>query len=387
MGRRETGRKQAGTVWKNQQNLRFGYTTGSCAAAAAKAATYMLLSGEMLTQVSLLTPKGICLYLDIEYITQEQDSVSCAVMKDSGDDPDITDGVYVYAKVRKISTNGLCLDGGQGVGRVTRKGLEQNIGQAAINSVPRKMILEAVEEMRTALEYTQGLEITISIPEGEALAAKTFNPRLGIVGGISVLGTSGIVEPMSEKALTDTIYLEMKVLKKNGHDWCYLVPGNYGSDFLTETLQYNGDLAVKCSNYIGEALDFAVALDMKGILLIGHIGKLVKVAAGVMNTHSRQADCRMEVLASHGAMAGLSSMEVKRLMGCVTTTEALELLRGWGCLSQIMETVTEQIEYYLKQRIGSTAAIGAIVFSKEEGILGQTREVPEILRCIRKEHI
>lgn len=387
MERRSTDWKQAGTVWKNQQNLRFGYTTGSCGAAAAKAATYMLLSGEVPTHVSLLTPKGINLYLDIEYITQEQDSVSCAVMKDSGDDPDITDGIYVYAKVRKIPGNGLDLDGGQGVGRVTRKGLEQKIGQAAINSVPQKMILEAVEEIRTVFGYTKGLEIIISIPEGEALAAKTFNPRLGIVGGLSVLGTSGIVEPMSEKALTDTIYLEMKVLKENGHGWCYLVPGNYGSDFLAETLQYNGDLAVKCSNYIGEALDFAVALDMKGILLIGHIGKLVKVAAGVMNTHSRQADCRMEVLASHGAMAGLSSMEVRKLMGCVTTTEALELLCGWGCLAQVMETVTEQIEYHLQERIGSTAAIGAIVFSKEEGILGQTRKVPEILRCIRKEHI
>lgn len=378
-------RLQAGTILKNQKELRFGYTTGSCAAAAAKAAAYMLLSGEVLTQVSLLTPKGVTLYLDIEHITRETDSVSCAVIKDSGDDPDITDGVYVYARVGRISGQALLLKGGQGVGTVTRKGLDQSIGEAAINRVPRQMILEAVREQRTAFEYTQGLEIRISIPNGEALAAKTFNPRLGIVGGLSVLGTSGIVEPMSEKALTDTIYLEMKVLKENGHDWCYLVPGNYGSDFLKETLQYDGSLAVKCSNYIGEAIDFAVALHMKGILLIGHIGKLVKAAAGVMNTHSRQADCRMEVLAAHAAMKGATALEARRLMNCATTTEALELLRSQGRLSQVMETVSERIEYHLQVRAGNTVEMGAIVFSKEDGILGHTSKVREILEQIRRE--
>lgn len=378
-------RFQAGTILKNQKELRFGYTTGSCAAAAAKAAAYMLLSGEVLTQVSLLTPKGVTLYLDIEYITRETDSVSCAVLKDSGDDPDITDGVYVYARVGRISGQALLLRGGKGVGTVTRKGLDQSIGEAAINRVPRQMILEAVNEQRAAFKDTQGLEICISIPNGEALAAKTFNPRLGIVGGLSVLGTSGIVVPMSEKALTDTIYLEMKVLKENGHDWCYLVPGNYGSDFLTETLQYDGSLAVKCSNYIGEAIDFAVALNMKGILLIGHIGKLVKVAAGVMNTHSRQADCRMEVLASHAAMKGATAMETRRLMDCATTTEAMELLRRQGRLSQVMETVSERIQYHLQVRAGNNVEMGAIVFSKEDGILGQTSNVRGILEQIRRE--
>lgn len=384
---RSQDRLQAGTILKNQKELRFGYTTGSCAAAAAKAAAYMLLSGEVLTQVSLLTPKGVTLYLDIEHIMRETDSVSCAVIKDSGDDPDITDGVYVYARVGRISGQALLLKGGRGVGTVTRKGLDQSIGEAAINRVPRQMILEAVREQRAAFEYTRGLEICISIPNGEALAAKTFNPRLGIVGGLSVLGTSGIVEPMSEKALTDTIYLEMKVLKENGHDWCYLVPGNYGSDFLTETLQYDGSLAVKCSNYIGEAIDFAVALNMKGILLIGHIGKLVKVAAGVMNTHSRQADCRMEVLASHAAMKGATALEARELMNCATTTEALELLRSQGRLSQVMETVSERIEYHLQFRAGNTVEMGAIVFSKEDGILGQTSKVREILEQIRREQV
>jgi cobalt-precorrin-5B (C1)-methyltransferase len=222
-----------------------GYTTGSCAAAAAKASAEMLLSGEEIRQVRLLTPKGIELYLELEEIMRKKSEVSCAVRKYSGDDPDVTNGILVYATVQKVEKKSkinsensvdlsekINLDGGVGIGRVTKPGLEQKIGQAAINKVPRKMICEAVEEVCRKYEYTGNLQVRLSVPEGAEVAKKTFNPRMGIEGGISILGTTGIVEPMSEKALTDTIYLEMKMLKENGTDWCYVVPGNYGMDFL-----------------------------------------------------------------------------------------------------------------------------------------------------------
>ena len=364
-------------VWRNQQKLKSGYTTGSCAAAAAKAAAHMLFSGETVPQISLMTPAGILLYLDVEQIQKGTGWVSCAVRKDSGDDPDVTNGILVYAKVEFIRQSGemleISLTGGRGVGRVTCKGLKQNIGEPAINPVPRQMILDAVESQAKEAGVSGHVQVEISIPEGEALAAKTFNPRLGIEGGISVLGTSGIVEPMSEKALTETIYLEMKVLKENGRDWCYLVPGNYGSTFLRETLGYDGKLAVKCSNYIGETIDDAVELGMKGILLIGHVGKLIKLAAGVMNTHSRMADCRMEVLAAHSAMAGADSETVRRLMQCVTTTEALDILEEEQLLETVMETVMEKIGYYVRQRSGDNLKTEVIVFSDERGILGETK--------------
>ena len=364
-------------VWRNQQKLKSGYTTGSCAAAAAKAAAHMLFSGETVPQISLMTPAGILLYLDVEQIQKGTGWVSCAVRKDSGDDPDVTNGILVYAKVEFIRQSGemleISLTGGRGVGRVTCKGLKQNIGEPAINPVPRQMILDAVEAQAKEAGVSGHVQVEISIPEGEALAAKTFNPRLGIEGGISVLGTSGIVEPMSEKALTETIYLEMKVLKENGRDWCYLVPGNYGSTFLRETLGYDGKLAVKCSNYIGETIDDAVELGMKGILLIGHVGKLIKLAAGVMNTHSRMADCRMEVLAAHSAMAGADSETVRRLMQCVTTTEALDILEEEQLLETVMETVMEKIGYYVRQRSGDNLKTEVIVFSDERGILGETK--------------
>ena len=374
--------KNNSEVWVEQKKMRTGYTTGSCAAAAAKAAVCMLLSGEVIQQVRLMTPKGVELDLEVEQIQRRQHGVRCAVRKDSGDDPDVTNGIYVYAEVRKEPEPGIYLDGGEGIGRITKKGLEQPVGAAAINRVPRQMILEAVKEQSIRYGYQGGLSVIISAPEGKKLAAKTFNPRLGIENGISILGTSGIVEPMSEKALTDTIFLEMKMLKENGIDRCCVVPGNYGRDFLAEQLGVDTDQAVKCSNYIGETIDAAVNLEMRSLLLIGHIGKLIKVAAGVMNTHSRQADCRMEVLAAYAAAEGASAECVQAILSCITTTEALELLKEKGILSGVMERVMERIDFHLRHRAGGSLQVEAIVFSTEDGILGKTKRAEALLKEI-----
>ena len=375
--------KNNSEVWVEQKKMRTGYTTGSCAAAAAKAAVCMLLSGEVIQQVRLMTPKGVELDLEVEQIERRQHGVRCAVRKDSGDDPDVTNGIYVYAEVRKEPEPGIYIDGGEGIGRITKKGLEQPVGAAAINRVPRQMILEAVKEQSIRYGYQGGLSVIISAPEGKKLAAKTFNPRLGIENGISILGTSGIVEPMSEKALTDTIFLEMKMLKENGIDRCCVVPGNYGRDFLAEQLGVDTDQAVKCSNYIGETIDAAVNLEMRSLLLIGHIGKLIKVAAGVMNTHSRQADCRMEVLAAYAAAEGASAECVQAILSCITTTEALELLKEKGILSGVMERVMERIDFHLRHRAGGSLQVEAIVFSTEDGILGKTKRAEALLKEIR----
>ena len=377
-------------VWKNQTKLRTGYTTGSCAAAAAKAAAHMLVSGEVIGEVSLMTPADIRLYLEVEDIVKEKNYVSCAIRKDSGDDPDVTNGILVYAGVSFVSDDleqdnredraedetirHVILEAGEGIGRVTQKGLEQSIGDPAINLVPRRMIREAVEEELQKAGIDRGVRVMIWVPDGAEIARKTFNPKLGIEGGISILGTTGIVEPMSEKALTDTIFVEMKVRRENGMDYCYVVPGNYGSDFLYDTLGYQEDAAVKCSNYVGEVIDDAVRLQMKGILLVGHIGKFIKLAAGIMNTHSRQADGRMEILAAHAAMAGGSRELIRQLMECITTTAALELLEKEGILKEVMSTVMIKIEEHLKHRAGDGLEIGAVMFSKEMGILGKTSD-------------
>lgn len=374
-------------VWKDQTKLRTGYTTGSCAAAAAKAATHMLVSGEVVGEVSLVTPAGIRLYLEVEDIVKENNYVSCAIRKDSGDDPDVTNGILVYARVTfaqdDVVKSKVILEAGEGIGRVTQKGLEQSIGDPAINLVPRRMIREAVEEELQKAGIDRGVRVMIWVPDGAEIAKKTFNPKLGIEGGISILGTTGIVEPMSEKALTDTIFVEMKVRRENGMDYCYVVPGNYGSDFLHDTLGYQEDAAVKCSNYVGEVIDDAVRLQMKGILLVGHIGKFIKLAAGIMNTHSRQADGRMEILAAHAAMAGGSRELIRQLMECITTTAALELLEKEGILKEVMSTVMIKIEEHLKHRAGDGLEIGAVMFSKEMGILGKTSDADRLAQKIQ----
>ncbi len=374
-------------VWKNQTKLRTGYTTGSCAAAAAKAAAHMLVSGEVVGEVSLVTPAGIRLYLEVEDIVKENNYVSCAIRKDSGDDPDVTNGILVYARVTfaqdDVVKSKVILEAGEGIGRVTQKGLEQSIGDPAINLVPRRMIREAVEEELQKAGIDRGVRVMIWVPDGAEIARKTFNPKLGIEGGISILGTTGIVEPMSEKALTDTIFVEMKVRRENGMDYCYVVPGNYGSDFLHDTLGYQEDAAVKCSNYVGEVIDDAVRLQMKGILLVGHIGKFIKLAAGIMNTHSRQADGRMEILAAHAAMAGGSRELIRQLMECITTTAALELLEKEGILKEVMSTVMIKIEEHLKHRAGDGLEIGAVMFSKEMGILGKTSDADRLAQKIQ----
>ncbi|MCP1102175.1 cobalt-precorrin-5B (C1)-methyltransferase [Aequitasia blattaphilus] len=365
--------------------MRKGYTTGSCAAAAAKAAARMIFTGETIETVSLTTPKGITLHLDVECIRFQDGWVSCGIRKDSGDDPDVTNGICVFAKVEKIKESRIDIKAGEGVGIVTKKGLEQKIGEAAINRVPRRMIREAVEAEGKIQGYSGGFSVLISIPGGEALAKKTFNPRLGIMGGISVLGTTGIVEPMSVKALLDTIQLEMKVLKANGHHYCYVVPGNYGSTFLKETLGYEDGLAVKSSNYIGETIDIALELKMKGLLFVGHAGKLIKLAAGIMNTHSRQADGRMEILAAHAGMAGGNQRLIKKIMGSVATEAAIEQLKGAGLLEDVMESIMEKITSHLKGRVTKELEIGLIMFTMEQGIVGMTKNAMKIQERITEE--
>ena len=375
-------------VYKNHKKLRYGYTTGSCAAAASKAAAAMLLSGKEISYVELHTPKGIDLRLEVLDISREDNAVSCAIQKDGGDDPDVTNGILIYAKVSREPADEaqIIIDGGIGVGRVTKPGLEQPVGAAAINKVPRQMIRENLEAVCEQYHYHGKLSVVISIPSGVELAAKTFNPRLGIVGGISVLGTSGIVEPMSEQALIDTIRVEMRQKLANGMEYLLVVPGNYGIDFLD---QYGHGLqledAVKCSNFVGEALDAAVEFGAKGVLLVGHIGKFVKLAGGIMNTHSHNADARMELLTVHAALLGAPVELLQKIMECVTTDDALKYLKEADLMEPVMERIMEKMEFYVNQRAQHQLELGVITFSNVFGILGQTKNVPDLVKKIGRD--
>lgn len=369
-----------------KERLRRGYTTGTCAQAATKAAMQMLFSGNEVKEIEVILPKGERIKVEICEIQMEFSesgkipvSVICAVKKDSGDDPDITNGVFVYSKVERRKEQGILLEGGIGIGRVTKPGLEQKIGEAAINRVPRMMIEKEVQEACEEAEYLGGIFVEISIPKGVELAKKTFNPRLGIEGGISILGTSGIVEPMSEQALLDTIRLEMKVRRAQGKEYLILAPGNYGVDFLKETYGISEEDSVKCSNYIGQSLDMAVELGFRGVVLTGHIGKLIKVSGGVMNTHSKWADCRMELLAAAALRAGLGAEKGCELLESFTTDDALEKVSKEE-RSRLMEQVMLKIESYLEYRVAGEMEVASVVYSKEYGILGKTKKADELMK-------
>lgn len=371
-------------VIRDGKRLRMGYTTGSCAAAAAKAAAWMLLSGRRKETIRLMTPKGVELTLAVRDIRLSPDCVSCAIQKDSGDDPDITRDTLIYAEVRKTEDAGIVIDGGQGVGRVTKPGLDQPVGAAAINSVPRRMIGENVSEVCALLGYSGGLRVVISAPEGEMLAKKTFNPRLGIVGGISILGTTGIVEPMSEQALVDTIHVELRQRRESGADYVLLSPGNYGADYIKDVMGIDPATAVMTSNFIGDTLEMCRELDFRGALLIGHIGKLVKLAGGMWNTHSRYGDCRMDILAACAAAEGLHGAAAEELLQCATCDDALRLLKENDCFDAVLRRLAARIGTMMQYKSGEMET-GAILFSKEYGYLCQTQGAAELLRRIRED--
>lgn len=379
---------------KNKAGLRRGWTTGTCAQAAAAAAAQALLAGSLPREgadwtVTVHLPNGQPFTLPVQSgKIEKRDSqgrplaVTCKVKKDSGDDPDVTDGVTVCATVSFFSEDRIEIDGGQGVGRVTKPGLAQPVGSAAINPVPRQMIQKELVRLKEAAGWEGGFQVLVEIPGGEQLAQRTFNPRIGIVGGLSVLGTSGIVEPMSEKALIDTIEVEIKVKLAEGRRCLIAAPGNYGLDFLRDRWGILARDTVKCSNYIGETIDLAAEHGAEGLLFVGHIGKLVKIAGGIMNTHSRWGDCRMELLASSALRAGLSGDRAAALLGCNTTEDALQILTEKE-RRKVMDCLLEKIHTYLNIRAQSSAQrdmkTGAVLFSNEYGVLGMTRYGEELL--------
>jgi cobalt-precorrin-5B (C1)-methyltransferase len=371
------------------KNLRCGYTTGSCATAAAKAAAVMLLTGECIELVRIDTPKGIVLNLEPLEVILTDDYVCCAIRKDSGDDPDDTNGVLVYAKVEKTSEPGIKLCGGIGVGTVTKPGLACSVGEPAINPTPRKMITSELTKVMEEVNYTGGLQVTIFIPEGVEIAKKTFNPRLGIVGGLSVLGTSGIVEPMSERALIETIHVEVKAQKARGNKNLLVFFGNYGEDYTRDVLKLDISDRVTCSNYVGELLDYAVFCGFETLLIIGHAGKLVKLAQGVMNTHSKYADCRTEVMALQAMLHGASKEVGQEIYDCLTTDEVTKILKREGLFEPVMQEVAKKIDFYMQHRVHGKIKTGALMFSHVHGILGKTEfadELIELHKCKEKEN-
>lgn len=419
---------------KKSSEPEIGFTTGTCAAAASLAATRMLLTQKNVSYVTLLTPKGIKVFLEIENQSFTKDSATCSVKKFSGTDPDVTNGIEVFSTVRKISAQMVTnfqrggisnqigkqnkslqqtedsvdeipvkITGGKGVGKVTLPGLDQKPGEAAINSVPRRMILDGVKrEIELFLEQKgeicdfkkvfPGIEVEISVPGGEEIAKQTFNPKLGIVGGISILGTSGIVEPMSEQALLDTIQVEINVRKAQGFEVLPVVPGNYGADFLQAEFGFSVETAVHSSNFVYDSLLMAKNSGFKKLLFCGHLGKLVKVAGGIKNTHSKYGDHRMEIIsqvAQDFILKEQFSSINEELSSCISTEQAIKILdsldESHETRNKIMAEITRRIQKNMLEWTDNRLEIEVIIFTKEQGLLGETQGARNFCSKIRRE--
>ncbi len=359
------------------EKLRCGYTTGTCATAAALGSAKRLISGNWNELVCIETPSGIVVEAELLEKNHGENFAICAVAKDAGDDPDVTDGALIFTKVEKITDNKIIIDGGEGVGRITKAGLDQDIGEAAINSTPRRMIFEALSPLIEGKNY--GFKVTVSVPNGKKIAKRTFNPRLGIQGGISILGTSGIVRPMSETALIESVKLEIRTIRASGAKHLLLTPGNYGEDFSRDVLGLSMKNNAICSNYIGDAIDCAILEKFDSILLVGHFGKLAKISAGCMNTHSKVCDARRESICTHAALCGANTELVRKIFDCVSTDAAVELLIEAEICEKVMASIAKNLGENLRHRAGEVK-IESLFFSNKYGILGKTENADELIK-------
>ncbi|EGT3784697.1 cobalt-precorrin-5B (C(1))-methyltransferase [Clostridioides difficile] len=400
-------------VYIDGKKYRRGYTTGSCATGASKAAVYMLITKNRINTINIDTPKGIPLLLKVDNINISDTFVECSIKKDGGDDIDATHTMDIYARaeivakndknkgyltlkdIDSLSTNSECKSelykfirvyGGTGIGVVTKKGLSVDIGKPAINPTPLKMINHEIRKLigdnfESILGNDKVLKITIFAPQGETVAKKTFNPRLGIVGGISIIGTTGIVEPMSDEGWKKSLSIELQMKKEQGLDKIILVPGNHGEQFIREKLNLDIKYVVRVSNFIGYMIKEAQRIGYKKILMAGHIGKFIKVSAGIFNTHSKVADARSEILVANLALMGARYEFLNKINQCVTTEEAVELINNseyrevYNILSN---KCRERVKQYLNED-SDDIDVEVIIFSMDKSLLGKSDNTDDLV--------
>ena len=358
------------------KKLREGVSTGSCMTGGAAAAALWLVTGKCPDVIEVETPIGKTLYLDV--VPKEKGV--CGIVKDAGDDPDVTNGSEVITKVEILPDDGgITFVGGDGIGTVTQEGLKLPVGEPAINPVPRQMAEKALRK----IIGNRGAVVTVSIPGGEELAKRTFNPRLGVLGGLSVLGTTGIVRPMSEEAMKDSLLVELDMYARQGHRSILFVLGTTGENAL-KARYGEFQCVLQVSNYIGFMIEEAVERGFTDILIGGFVGKLVKVASGTMNTHSHVADGRLETICTHAALHGAPREVIERIYSWLTTKAAMKIVEEEG-LMDIWKDMAQKASFYCEKTAHGMARVGMIFLDGDNQVLAESENVPDILKKVLKQ--
>lgn len=382
-------------VYVDGKKYRRGYTSGSCACGATKAALRMLLEKRDINEVRIGTPKGIDLDLVVENISRGKDWVQCSVKKDGGDDIDATHGMDIFARLELVQADQvpdfrsdldsdyLFITSGQGIGRVTKKGLDIRPGRPAINRVPLNMILKVVQETLDEAgldiyDYLGGRKILVTIfaPQGQEIAKRTFNSNLGIEGGISIIGTTGIVDPMSDEGWKKALSAELAIKRAEGRETIILVPGNIGRDIMAKSYGADLDGIVKMSNFIGYMLMETKRLGFKRVIVGGHIGKLIKLSGGITNSHSRVADARREIMVANLALLGAPLVLLKEIDACLSTDAMVDIIRKAG-YSQVFKVLADKAASKAKvyMRLGQEdhMDIEVYLFSMDGSLLAKSQ--------------
>lgn len=377
-------------VYFNGKKLRYGYTTGSSATAATKAALIVLLdeSKKNIEEIEITVPAGQTIKVGVkkieiidENITIEKNGKShnknsckkviATVLKDGGDDPDVTHGLEIVSKVSFRDDNKINIFGGKGVGKVTKVGLPVEVGKSAINPVPMQMITNVVKEL---LPDGKGLDVEIIVPLGEEIAKKTLNAKLGIIGGISILGTTGIVRPMSEESWKSSLAIELKqTLTEFDTDEAIFLFGNRGKTYLSENFSNKSEQGVVISNFVGYMFDRACEYKVKKVYFIGELGKFVKVAGGIFHTHSRVSDAKMEILVANALLVGENIENLKKIMASNTTEEAIQYIEKTEVYNLLAEKSKLKCEEYCR-RNGWDLEVETLILSAEKKVLGKSEK-------------
>lgn len=363
---------------KDPKKMRNGFTTGACATAVTKAALIALLTNEVQKKATIHLPIGQDATFTIESCTFEEGKVTCETIKDAGDDPDATHQARILSTVRFVETPGIHLDGGIGVGRVTKPGLPVEVGQAAINPVPRKMILSTVQQLIDEYGVKCGVEVIISVPDGEEIAKKTLNGRLGIIGGISILGTRGIVVPFSSSAYMASIVQAISVAKAAGCNHLVITTGGRSEKFAMAQYPHLPEEAfIEMGDFVGFTLKHCKRQNIPQVSLVGMMGKFSKVAQGVMMVHSKSAPINFEFLAKLARVSGASDEIVEQVLTANTASQVGDLMLENG-YTRFFDLLCKSCCYESLNHIKEGMTISTSIYSMKGELLGRAENIATI---------